>query len=139
MKTSRRSLLALSAGFALAGLAEVRGGAAWAAEEKKKGGGITYVQMPTLTATAIRDDGRRGVMTVEVGIDIPNGGMRARAQQSLPRLRAAYVQTLQAYVSGLGPGAAPDADYLAATLQKQTDRVLGGPGGKLLLGTILVN
>ncbi|MDR3508142.1 MAG: Tat pathway signal protein [Caulobacteraceae bacterium] len=114
-------------------------GLAMAGEEKKKGGGITFVQMSTLTATVLRGDGHRGVMTVEVGVDIPDGALRAKAQISLPRLRAAYIQMLQAYASGLGPGGAPDADYIARVLQKETDRVLGKPGGKLLLGTILVN
>ena len=134
--TSRRRLLKLSAGLsALAVLAP----AARAAEEKKKGGGISFLQIQTLNATIFRGDGRRGVMTVEVGVDIPNGGQRARAEISTPRLRAAYLQVLQTYASGLGPGVAPDADYIARMLQKETDTVLGGPGGKLLLGTILVN
>ncbi len=133
--TSRRSLLILAAGLAAVSLRPD----AFAEEEKKKGGGISFLQLQTLTATVLRGDGRRGVMTVEVGIDIPNGGLRSRAQISQPRLRAAYIQMLQAYASGLGPGAAPDADYLSRTLQKETDRVLGEPGGKLLLGTILIN
>jgi hypothetical protein len=134
--TSRRSLLKLSARIAvLAALAPV----AQAAEEKKKGGGISFLQIQTLNATIFRGDGRRGVMTVEVGVDIPNGGQRARAAISTPRLRAAYIQVLQTYASGLGGGMAPDADYISRMLQKETDTVLGGPGGKVLLGTILVN
>ena len=107
--------------------------------EKKKGGGITYVQLPTLTATVFRADGRRGVMTVEVGIDIADSGLRSRAQISEPRLRAAYVQMLQLYASGLPPGAPPNADYISRVLQQQTNDVLGASGGRLLLGTILVN
>ena len=134
--TSRRSFLAIGAGLSALTLVAPT---AWAEEQKKKGGGLSYLQLPTLTATAFRASGRRGVMTVEVGIDIPNNGLRSLAEKSQPRLHAAYVQMLQAYVSGLGPGVAPDADYIAVTLQKETDRVLGAPGGKLLLGTILVN
>ena len=107
--------------------------------EKKKGGGITFVQMHTLTATVLRADGRRGVMTVEVGIDIPSSSLRARADISEPLLQASYVQMLQVYASGLGPGAVPDADYISRMLQRSTDTVLGAPGGRLLLCTILVN
>jgi hypothetical protein len=129
--TSRRSLLILAAVLAAA--------PAFAEEQKKKGGGVSFLQLQTLTATVMRSDGRRGVMTVEVGIDIANTGLRSKAQISQPRLRAAYVQMLQAYASGLGPGAAPDADYISRMLQRETDQVLGGPGGKLLLGTILIN
>jgi hypothetical protein len=40
-------------------------------DEKKKGGGISYIQFRTLTATVFRPDGRRGVLTVEAGVDVP--------------------------------------------------------------------
>jgi hypothetical protein len=111
-----------------------------AADAKKKGGGLSYIQLEPLTATIIRSDGRRGVLTVETGVDIPgNGALHARADISQPRLRAAYLGALQAYASGLGAGAPPDADYIARQLQKETDKVLGQPGAKLLLGTILAN
>ena len=100
---------------------------------KKKGGGITYIQFPTLTATIFRSDGHRGVLTVEAGVDVPNGALRARVNLSAPRLRAAYVQFLQSYVYSLGPGAPPNPDYLSVALQKETDRVLGQPGAHLLM------
>ena len=109
------------------------------AEERKKGGGETFIQLQPLTATVIRADGRRGVMTVEAGVDVPDDGLRERTDQSTPRLRAAFAQVLQIYASGLPGGAVPNADYLARELQRQTDVVLGRPGAHLLLGTILVN
>ena len=110
------------------------------AADKKKGGGLSYIQMAPLTATIIRGDGRRGVLTVETGVDVPgNAGLHNRADVSQPRLRAAYLLALQAYVSGLSPGTLPDADYISRSLQRETDRVLGQPGAKLLLGTILAN
>ena len=115
-------------------------GAGQAADAKKKGGGLSYVQLPPLTAIVLRADGRRGVLTVETGIDVPgNGGLHARAEASQPRLHAAYLTVLQTYASGLGPATAPDADYIARILQRETDQVLGQPGAKLLLGTILAN
>src|ERR1700733_792829 len=80
--------------------------------EKKKGGGITYIQFPTLTATILRSNGQRGVLTVEAGVDVPNSALRARVNLSEPRLRAAYVQRLQAYVWTLGAGDPPNPDYL---------------------------
>ena len=115
--------------------------AAWAEDPggKKKGGGLSYLQFQTLTATVIRSSGRRGVLTVEAGLDIPSVGLRTRALQIQPRLRAAYVQRLQIYVSGLPPEVAPDPDYLSRALQQETDRLLGEPGAHFLLGAILVN
>jgi hypothetical protein len=108
-------------------------------EEKKKGGGISYIQFPTLSASVFRSDGRRGVLTVETGVDVPDAGLRDRAKISQPRLRAAYVQALQTYVGRLSPGSPPDADYIARILQTQTNLVLGRQGARLLVGTILIN
>ena len=131
----RRRLLAVLVlpALLLPGAALAEGG------ERKKGGGITYIQFPTLTATIFRSDGHRGVLTVEAGVDVPNGALRARVNLSGPRLRAAYVAFLQSYVYSLGPGAPPNPDYLSVALQKETDRVLGQPGAHLLLGAMLVN
>jgi hypothetical protein len=109
------------------------------AEERKKGGGETFIQLQTMTATVIREDGRRGVMTVEAGIDVPDAALHTRADQSTPRLRAAFAQVLQIYATGLPGGAVPNADYLERQLQQQTDMVLGRPGARVLLGTVMVN
>ena len=133
---ARRNLLALTLALAATPLAAR---AAQPIEEKKKGGGISYIQFRTLTATVFRASGRRGVLTVEAGIDVPDGGLRDRANISQPRLRAAYIQFLETYAGSLSPGAPPDADYVARSLQQQTNNVLGRAGAKLLIGTILIN
>jgi len=136
----RRHILALTLAAVLAPTVGLVSSAAQAAgSEKKKGGGLGFIQFETLTATVIRADGRRGVMTVDIGIDVPDAGLHQRALISMPRLRAAYVQMVQAYASGLGPGMPPNADYMALVLQRQTDSVLGQPGAKFLLGAIMVN
>ncbi|MFN9928245.1 MAG: Tat pathway signal protein [Phenylobacterium sp.] len=129
----RRHLLLVLAGLAAPGAAMAAGG------EKTKSGGGSYVPIQTLIASTTRSPSRRGVLTVDCGLDVPDEALRLRATQSAPRLRAAFVQTLQAYAAGLAPGAVPNVDYLASTLQRQTDAILGKPGAKLLLGVILVN
>jgi hypothetical protein len=110
-----------------------------AADEHKKGGGESFIQLTTLAANVTRPNGRRGVMTVEVGIDVPDAGLRARANQSTPLLISAYGDMLRTYAAGLSPGSLPDPDYIQRQLQTLTDRTLGKPGAKLLLGTVLVN
>jgi flagellar basal body-associated protein FliL len=107
--------------------------------EKKKGGGESFIQFPTLTASLRRPGGRRGVLTVEAGVDVADAGLRARAQSSIPRLRDAYFRYLSTYAATVPPGAPPNPDAIALALQRSTDQVLGKPGAKLLLGTVLIN
>ena len=107
--------------------------------EKKKGGGRAFLQLAPMAATVLRPDGRRGVLTVETGLEAKDESLHAAAQRSMPRLRAAYVAVIQRHASGLGPGSAPNADRMAADLQRETDEVLGRPGAKLLLGTLIIN
>jgi hypothetical protein len=106
---------------------------------RKKGGGVSFIQLDTLTATITRSDGRRGVMTVEVGVDVSDPVLHARAAESIPLLRAAYSEVLRSYATGLPPASAPDADYLSRMLQRQTDLTLGRAGARVLLGSMLVN
>ena len=109
------------------------------ASEKKKGGGSAFVQLETAAATVMRPDGGRGVLTVEAGVEVKDAALRERASALKPRLRDAYVAAIQTHVRGLAPGAPPHADRLAGELQRETDRVLGKPGAKLLLGSLILN
>ena len=133
MRRSAAALLALAA-LAAAAPAHASGGG-----ERKKGGGLSFTQFKPLMATVVRPDGRRGVLSVEAGIDTPDARLKARADVLEPRLRDAYVQVLNAYAAAIPPGAPPDIDLLAQRLQLATDRVVGAPGSRLLIGTVIVN
>ncbi len=98
-----------------------------------------YLQMPTVAVSIVRSNGGRGVLTVEVGADVPDPALRNRIELYLPRLTSAYVSALQPYAISLGPGQPPNADYISMTLQRETDKVLGRHGAHLLLGSILLN
>ena len=111
---------------------------------RKTGGGggggaqASYMRLPTITANVARSGGRRGVMTVETGIDTPDAALRTRVAQSAPRLRAAYAAVVQTAANSLLPGAPPDVERLVAQLQAATDRTLGRAGARLLVGTVMV-
>jgi len=107
--------------------------------EKKKGGGDSFIQLPALTTTIFRSDGHRGVLSIDVGLDIADGGLRQRAAASIPLLRDAYTRQLLIYAPSINPGAPPNPDIIETYLQRATDQVLGRPGARLLLGTILEN
>jgi hypothetical protein len=130
----RRSLLAATLLIAAPGAAQ-----AASSREKKAVGGLTYLPLPTVTSSVVQPNGRRGVLTVEAGLDVPDPRLRERAQASRPRLRAAYAQMLQTYATGLPPGSPPNADTVGREMQRETDRVLGRKGARLLLGTVMVN
>ena len=133
----RRALLAA---FALAALAPLSAHASGGEKaDKKKGGGETYLQIEPVSATTSPTGGRRGILTVETGVDIPDAALRDYAEKNLPRLRAAYVQVVQIYAGGLPPRTPPSPDFLSIELQRETDRVLGRKGARLLLGAILIN
>ena len=132
----RRALIGLAAlGTALAAAEAAK------ASGKSSGGGApanAYIALPTATATILRRDGRRGVMTVEVGVDVADEALRTRADQSRPRLSAAYNEVIRLAGERILPGAPPDVEWLSRALQAATDRVLGKAGAKLLLGTVMV-
>ena len=109
----------------------------------KTGGGeaapqASYLRLPTITANVMRSGGRRGVMTVETGVDTPDAALRVRVAQSAPRLRAAYAAVVQQSASALLPGAPPDVERLVAQLQAATNTVMGRGGARLLIGTVMV-
>ena len=127
--------LALAAALALLPtLAAANGG-----EEKKKGGGLSFVPIKAVTATIMHRDGSRGVITVECGVNVADEKVRALAEMSQPRLRAAYAGFVQNYAASLPAAGLPNADYMAQEMQRITDATLGKKGAKLLLGTILIN
>ncbi len=137
----RHRLLPLALVAALAGGPSLMPSAAFAGhgggEEKKAP--PTYFQLDPINAVVLRRDGRRGVMTVETGIEAKDPKLMARAQASTPRLRAAFSQVLMVYAAGLRGGVAPDMDYVGRELQKACDQVLGQPGARVLMGSALLS
>ena len=107
--------------------------------KEEKAAPATYFALQPLTATAIRRDGRKGVMTLEAGVQAMDPALMERAQQSEPRLRAAFAQVLMTYTAGLPRGSAPDLTYLGGKMQDAADKVLGRKGSKVLLGSAMVN
>jgi hypothetical protein len=109
------------------------------AEDKGKKAKTPYLELQTVAVSIMRPTGQRGIMTVEVGLEAPQAALRDRLDLYLPLLHSAYVSALQPYAYGLAPGALPSADYIGYALQRETDRVLGQSGARVLLGSILVN
>lgn len=122
-------------------LAPSLGPAAAFASEKKEGEGPAagpLIDLPTLTATVRRPDGRRGVLTVQASLNAPAPAVAQKAVLLRPRLMDAYVTALQGMAATLVPGVPPDLDVLTRVLQRETDRVIG-KGAAVLLGGVMIS
>ncbi|MBA4807228.1 Tat pathway signal protein [Brevundimonas sp.] len=134
----RRALL----GLAVVATAAASTSASTPARASSSGGAAavspdSYFRLPVITASILHPDGRRGVFSVEAGVDVPDAALRTRAQQSTPRLRAAYTTAVQRFANGLRSGVVPNIDQLANDLQAATNTTLGRPGARILLGTVM--
>ncbi|WP_168076385.1 hypothetical protein [Caulobacter sp. SSI4214] len=141
MRRSRR-LLTLALTAVLTGGPVLTPAAALAGEKKEEKGdkkATTFLALDPINAIVMRRDGRRGVMTLETGLEVKDPELMKRAQASVPRLRAAFAQVLMIYAAGLRGGAPPDIDYISRELQKTADQVLGKPGSKIMLGSALIS
>jgi len=107
--------------------------------EKKNSGSTPYVRMRALNVNVLRSSGARTVVTLEIGVYVTDPKLSNRTEASTPRLQAAFGQIVQGYMVGLPAGTIPNADYLSQLLQKETDRIVGQAGAKLLLGTIIIS
>jgi len=123
------ALVAASAGSAAAGAPASDDGGAPAA---------SYINLNAVNAAVVRANGRRGVLSVDLGIDVPDMDLRTTAAASGPRLRAEMAQVVQRFAAGLPAGEPPDVHQLSRDLQFAVNQVLGRRGARLLLGTVMV-
>ena len=98
----------------------------------------TFLRYPTITANTFHSDGRRGVMTVETGVDIADPALLLRAQQSAPRVRAVFNILVQREAATLLPGQPPNVDRLSRQFQSAMNIILRQRGARLLIGTVMV-
>lgn len=114
-------------------------GSAWGKSPKgepKSGGG--ELPMPLATATVLRTHGRRGIMSVESTLVFTDAALLEHARLSRPRLNAAFNEAVRVEASRLLSDALPDVEALTRALQRAADRVLGRPGARVMLGTVMV-
>ena len=94
----------------------------------------SFVPIDPMYATILEGSKPRGLLMIEFGLDIPDAAMRARVSHALPALRDAYVRSLMAYGStAVRAWRQPNVDDIATRMQTITDRLMGGPGAKVLM------
>ena len=130
----RRALLGLA-------LVAASAGSAVASPPPSDEGGAppnSYINLNSINGFVTRASGRRGVFSVDVGIDVPDVELRTTAAAAGPRLRSELSQAVQSFAAALRPGEPPDVLRLSSDLQFAVNQALGRRGARLLLGTVMV-
>ena len=118
-------LLALGAGGSLATEAPA---------QRKTTQSESYVPLDPMYASILEGSRPRGLLMVELGLDVPDAALRAKVSHALPTLRDTYVRILIAYGStAVRAFRQPSVDDIAQRMQAATDRLMGGPGAKVLM------
>ncbi|MGE3249353.1 MAG: hypothetical protein AB7J28_11075 [Hyphomonadaceae bacterium] len=98
----------------------------------------SYLAVPTLSTGVLNRFRTAGTLVVDVGLDIPNAQLRARARSLSPRLRDALRTALSTYASTYyRADTAPDPAAMARLMQQAVNRTLGGEGARLLLSNVV--
>jgi len=94
----------------------------------------SYIMIEPLYASILDGTRPRGLLLVEFGLDVPDAGLRERANQALPALRDAYVRGLLIYAAtAVRPWRQPNVEDIANRMQVITDRSLGKKGARVLM------
>lgn len=136
----RRAVLTTLALLALAGPAAAQSGssAAPATRQERLTSAESYLPLPTLSAGVLQRQSTRGVLIVDMGLDIPDQALRRQARLNQPRLRDALRTALATYASTYyRDRTAPSPAELTRLLQQSVDRTLGAPGARVLLANII--
>lgn len=107
-------------------------------EQQRLTSADSYVPLPTLSTGVISNGRARGTLVVDVGVDVPNATLRARAQAMQPRLVDGLRTALSTFAGAYyRQGTAPDVETLGRLMQSAVNRTLGSDGARLLLANVI--
>jgi flagellar basal body-associated protein FliL len=100
----------------------------------------SWVMVDPFTISVIQDGAVRGTFTINFGMDVPDNSLREKAETMMPRLRDAWLRSLNLYAAtSLRPKRQADIAELSARIQQTADEVLGKPGAKVLMAQAVVD
>jgi flagellar basal body-associated protein FliL len=131
-------LLWLLAGFATAGPTPARAAEA-APAQRKTTQSESYIPFDPIYASIIDGIRPRGLLLVEMGLDVPDEKLRQSVTLALPLLRDAYVRSLITYAStAVRPYRQPNLDDVANRMQTITDKLVGREGARVLMAQLAI-
>ena len=111
-----------------------------AAETVRPESDASYVIVNAMNVSIIQNARVRGMLQIEIGLDVPDDDLRETAIQLAPRLQDAYVIALRHYTTNrLKLYQVPDANLIGNILQNVTTQVLGQKGAVVLLSQIMLH
>ena len=94
----------------------------------------SYVMVEPMYAAIIENGRPRGLLLVEIGLDVPDSALRSRVNSELPVLRDAYVRSLLVFAAtAVRAWRQPNVDEIATRMQAITDHMLGRSGARVLM------
>ena len=118
--------------------------AAWGADsnapaQRKTTQSESYIMIEPMYASILDGIKPRGLLLVEIGLDVPDAKLRDRVTQNLPALRDAYVRSLLTYAAtAVRPWRQPNVEDIANRMQAITNRVVGREGARVLMAQTAV-
>lgn len=114
--------------------------AAFPAEKAAEGGGhkatssASFIAFDPFYSTVLDGERARGLLMVEMGLDVPDEKLRERINLARPALRDAYVRSLSAYATtAVRLYRQPSLEDIAGRMQTVTDNILGKKGAAKVL------
>lgn len=103
-------------------------------QERKITSAESWVSVEPIAVAILRQNRIQGMFLVEFGLDIQDEKIRSKANETLPRLRDAWLRNVSDLAATrMRVGRQADLDVLTSRLQATTDQMLGGAGAKVLL------
>ena len=100
----------------------------------------SWVMVDPFSVTVVQEDRIRGKVLVSFGMDVPDAELREKAELVMPRLQDAWLSQLNLYAATtVRPGKPANITEVSNILQTVADRVLGKPGSKVLLASVIIN
>ena len=129
----------LASGVLLVACAVLASGTQAAAPKRKGVDPSAYVALDPMTISIIEEYRVRGLMTLKIGLHIPDRDVRRRVEQRMIKLQDAMIRTLTAYgVTAMRADASPNLDIIDHRLRKAIGEVVGGDGAQILFDHVLV-
>jgi len=111
-----------------------------AAETVRPASDASYVIINAMNVSIIQNSRVRGMLQIELGLDVADDDLRESAILLAPRLQDAYLIALRHYTTNqLKLYKVPDANLIGDILQNVTTQVLGEEGAIVLLSQIMLH